>query len=275
MHIVDVDLARRLELTQAWRGVNYARALHKLKPEIKVKVEPVGGGFMIFAGKDSPLNRAVGLGFQGPVPPPILDEVESFYQHRVSPIRVDLCPLAGLSLIELLSQRTYTIDEFKNILFISLDEDIPEPPHDPDIVIRQADSGEADLWIRTTAQGFEESASPSPETLQILLPNFHSENSVCFFAIVGDEPVGGGGMYLYESAVELGGASTLPAFRRKGIQTALLVARLKEARRRGCRLAIVVTSPGSGSQRNIERVGFRLAYTKATVKRVLPSEEIQ
>jgi len=38
---------------------------------------------------------------------------------------------------------------------------------------------------------------------------------------------------------------------------------LAAAREQGCDLALTITSPGSDSQRNMERMGFRLAYTKA------------
>jgi hypothetical protein len=48
---------------------------------------------------------------------------------------------------------------------------------------------------------------------------------------------------------------------------ALLQARLAAARRAGCDLAVVGTSPGSDSQRNIERAGFTLAYTKVIMVR--------
>jgi hypothetical protein len=42
----------------------------------------------------------------------------------------------------------------------------------------------------------------------------------------------------------------------------LLAARLAEARQRGCEIAMMVTEPGSTSQRNAERRGFRVAYTR-------------
>jgi GNAT superfamily N-acetyltransferase len=63
------------------------------------------------------------------------------------------------------------------------------------------------------------------------------------------------------------GASTLPEFRNRGLQSALLQARLNLACEAGCDLAVIVTRPGSVSQRNAERAGFRLAYTKAILMR--------
>jgi ribosomal protein S18 acetylase RimI-like enzyme len=61
------------------------------------------------------------------------------------------------------------------------------------------------------------------------------------------------------------GAGTAVEFRRRGLQTALLHARLAAAAQAGCEYAVVVTQGGSASQRNCERIGFRVAYSKVTV----------
>jgi GNAT superfamily N-acetyltransferase len=50
--------------------------------------------------------------------------------------------------------------------------------------------------------------------------------------------------------------------RRRGLQAALLEARMRYAFERGCPLAMMVTEAGSQSQRNAERKGFRIAYTR-------------
>ena len=54
--------------------------------------------------------------------------------------------------------------------------------------------------------------------------------------------------------------------RNLGMQHALIAARLAAALAAGCDLAVVHTEPGSPSQRNVERLGFRLAYTKVTMR---------
>jgi predicted GNAT family acetyltransferase len=61
------------------------------------------------------------------------------------------------------------------------------------------------------------------------------------------------------------GAGTLADYRGRGLQTALLRARMQAAVEAGCDFAVVVTQGGTTSQRNAERLGFRVAYSKATV----------
>jgi hypothetical protein len=62
------------------------------------------------------------------------------------------------------------------------------------------------------------------------------------------------GLFDQVTAVELG--------RRQGAQLALLESRLRCAKEHGCDLAMMCALPGSASQRNAERQGFRIAYTR-------------
>ena len=66
-----------------------------------------------------------------------------------------------------------------------------------------------------------------------------------------------------EGIAQFTGAATAPAHRRRGIQTALLSARLADAAAAGCDIAVVSTQPGSKSQQNVQRRGFDLLYTRA------------
>jgi GNAT superfamily N-acetyltransferase len=62
----------------------------------------------------------------------------------------------------------------------------------------------------------------------------------------------------------------LPEFRRRGIQQALIAARLNYAAARGARLATIGSKPGAGTERNVRRMGFATAYTKPVMVRPGP-----
>jgi len=263
MLFVDLALARRLELAHAWRGVEYARAQGRLHPDVRIRVERVAGGYAIYAGDGSPLNRAIGLGLHGPVVKTDLQSIEQFYASCSAPPRLDLCPLADSSWLPMLRLGGYRLEKFHSVLVRALSEDVVPVPLPAEVRISQADPKEAALWTTTVAQGFGDQEIPAQETLDILAPNFHSANGTCFFAWMDGQPAGGGAIYIHEGVAEVGSTSTRPAFRRRGVQMALLQAQLVAAREQGCDLALTITSPGSDSQRNMERMGFRLAYTKA------------
>ena len=85
-----------------------------------------------------------------------------------------------------------------------------------------------------------------------------------FLARIDGRVVGGCcGRIIPEARIAaLYGTATLSAFRNRGVQSALIERRLHEAALAGCEYAVVSTQPATGSQRNMERRGFRLAYTK-------------
>ena len=78
---------------------------------------------------------------------------------------------------------------------------------------------------------------------------------------------GGGSLRISDGLAQLSGAATLPAHRRRGVQSALLRARLLDAANRGCDLAVVTTEPASKSQENVQRAGFTLLYPRAILVR--------
>ena len=265
MIFVDRAIANRFELTHAWRSICYAEAQCVLHPESGATSEPIAGGWAVYAGDSSPLNRAVGFGMAGPVTAADLDHWEQFYRSRGVAPRIDLCPLAHQSVLEALKTRTYYVDEYHMVLARPLDDAVDDAPLPIGVRIALAAPIDADLWIRTVAQGFDANSKPDPRTIGIAAPNFYASNAICYLAWVDGVPAGGGAMYIHEGVAEFGGASTRPEFRRHGIQAALLRARLRSAREQGCQYAIVLTNPGTDSQRNVERAGFRPAYTNVTL----------
>lgn len=257
------ELARRLETAHAHRGVEYARAQASLHPDWRVAVQDVSGGFAVYVSPDSPVNWVTGLGMRGPVSTADWEGAREFYKQRGTAVRVNLCPLADRSLLELLRQYDYHLQGFLNVLACALPDEVVSLPWASSVQVRRAQPAEAQVWTRTTTQGFEETETPPQESLDILAPNFCAANAVPFLALVNGLPAGGGSIFLHERIAELGGDSTRAAFRRRGVHTALLRARLAAAHELGCNLAMLLTEPGSESQRNAERVGFRVMYTNA------------
>jgi GNAT superfamily N-acetyltransferase len=261
----DRALARRLEAADAWFKAAYVEAQARLRPELGAAVEPVAGGYAAYAGPGSPLNRAVGLGMEEPTGAEALDAVEHFFHHRRALARIDVCPLADSSLVQGLSHRGYYLAEFKNVWARPLrgDGDFTSPV--AGVQVRAARPEEAALWIRTVSQGFAGRDTVTPEDQEIAAPNFYTSTATCFLAWVDGEAAGGGALATYQGLAAFFSASTRPAFRGRGVQTALLRARLAAAVAAGCDLALVHTTPGNASQRNVQRMGFCLAYTKLTL----------
>lgn len=267
MRFADLELARRLEEAEAVAGVRCAEAVARFHPECRAAVLKVGSGYAAFTGATSPITQAVGLGLRGPVTEAQIKRMEAFYRKRGAAVNIELCPLADAKLVQLLGRRGYHPIEFSNVLVrpVRRSERFPAPA--AGVRVRRMEPGEQELWARMVAQGFAEHMKVTEELLSILEAFCSRPGSKCFFGLVDGKIAGGGVAVIRKRLAVLGGASTLPGVRRRGVQTALQHARLKFAARQGCDLAMTITQPGSTSQRNAERRGFHVVYTRCKLIR--------
>ncbi len=259
----DINLARRLESLDAVGGVEYGRAHARLFPQSGATSIAVAGGHATYAGIESPSTQAFALGLFGEVTVTEINELEGFYRSRRAPVNIEVCPLADASLIELISTRGYKPIEFSNVLVraLPLDETKPDA-RQHDVRAREAAPDEEQVWAQTVAQGFVETTDIPMLMRNVILTAFHTSGTHCFVAEQHDVVIGGGSMSIRDGLAGLAGASTLPDYRNRGAQGALLDYRLRFAARHGCELAMITTLPGSASQRNAERHGFQVAYTR-------------
>ena len=266
MQFVDRALARRLEACEEMPQVYYAREFQKTRPAIGAAEEEICGGHMIFAGLGSPIGRATGLGLDRPFTAADVDRVEQFYRSRQAPSQVDLCPLHEATVFEMFKERGYGIAELNNVLYRRLDRREQFPAAPAACEIRRGLREEAEAQSAVVERAFFPDGAPEAFT-GLLTPLYQMEGAVAFLASVdGKMAACGAGLVIPEHRIfAVCGAGTLAEFRGRGLQTALLRVRLAAAAEAGCEYAVVVTQGGTISQRNCERLGFRVAYSKVTV----------
>ena len=263
--MLNLDLARRIELSEAQAAVDGAETMNRLRPGSGAAVERIAGGFAIYCGPNSPTTQAVGLGLDGHVSGEEFDRLEEFYRSRGEPVRVETCPLADHFFFEHFGKRGYRVTEFSNVMALALDSvngagSWPTPPSA--VTIEKIGEDQIDLWTLTVAQGFAENFPVIEEILDVMKMFGLSPNAELYLARLDGKVAGGGTLAIRNGVAGLFGASTLVAFRNRGVQTALLHARLARAVERGCDLAVSLAQPGSISQRNIVRQGFVTLYTR-------------
>ncbi len=244
-------LARRLEKAEADNALHLPAILE------------VGGGVAAFAGPSSPLTHALGLGMNGTVSSAELDRIERFYGEHESAIVIEVCPLADPSLFDLLGLRSYRITEFNNVLVRTIDP----APGEITATVRRVEASEEDRWCRTVSAGFFERDVFTDEELQMASLLFRAPGVTPWIALVDERPAAAGAMVVRDGLATFFGDSTIPAYRRMGLQTNLIRARIQYASELGCDLITASTLPGSGSQLNYERLGFRIVYTKSIFTR--------
>ncbi len=266
MQFVDKAFARRLESCEEVPQVMYARMFQKTSPDIGAAEEEICGGHMIFAGLGSPIGRVTGAGLDRPFTAEDLTRAEEFYRGHNAPSQVDLCPLHEPSIFEMFKERGYAIVELNNVLYRKLDATEVFPPTPPGCEIRRTPPEEAETSGAIVENAFFPDGAPEAYR-GLVAPFYQIGSALAFVASVDGELVAcGTGLVIPEHRVfALCGAGTLAAFRGRGLQTALLRARMAAAAAAGCEYAVVVTNGGTTSQRNAERLGFRVAYSKVTV----------
>jgi GNAT superfamily N-acetyltransferase len=268
--LLSLELARELEMAEAEAAIACAEGMRAASPNGEGAVVAVCGGFAIYCGTNSPITQAVGLGLNGPVSKEEFDRLEEFYFSRNEPVRVETCPLADGSLIELYRERGYHVSEFSNVIVRPVDK-TGRAAVAPGIEIARVADGEIDLWTLTVAQGFAEHFPVTQELLDVMRLFASGKNTECYLARIEGKVAGGATLAARGRIAGLFGASTLPAYRKRGVQTALLETRMARAAELGCELAMSLAQPGSASQRNITRLGFRTLYTRVKFERAVDS----
>ena len=274
--LLDLALAREIELAEAAAAVAGAEVMKSMQPEADCAVEAIAGGYAVFCGPGSPVTQAVGLGLTDEVTGQEFAQLEHFYFSRGEPVRVETCPLADPSLIELYKERGYFVSEFTNVMLRPVgacEQQLKAGMSNTNgVQVRTVAREEVDLWTLTVAQGFSEHFPVTQEILRVMKMFALGKNTECLLATVDGRVAGGATLAIRGRIAGFFGASTLPDFRNRGVQSALLQARLELAAAARCELAVSLARPGSQSERNITRQGFRCLYTRTKFERNVPKE---
>lgn len=247
-----LELARLEELRQAEMTALIADASARF-----------ADGSMSFASAGSWCNQACAVGLHGPVAEEDLDGFVEFYRQRGVEPRIEVCSMADVSLISGLARRGFRLVEFDHVYVCDLnDADIgserPAPLTFETVDVEDEESFETLM----SAALFDLPRSPVQD--EVTKRVFDGPGTLALLARWEGAPAGGGFVQVMDSGlVLLFAAGVLEEYRRRGIQKALMVERLKLALERGGRFAVTHCAPGVATERNATRLGFRPAYTKA------------
>jgi GNAT superfamily N-acetyltransferase len=221
------------------------------------------GGALCTAFAETPssamFNRALGLGLDEPTTPASLDSIEAFFGERGLAYGVTLTPESEPPelpawLEERGFRRGYAWTKFERA-------PEPAPTVESDLRVVEIEDGAVFADVFSQAYGTPDVTRPLLERLPTL-DGWH-----CFVAFADEEPAATGAIFVTGAVGWLGAAGTLPAFRRRGAQKALLAARIEAGRRAGCTALVTETgepvdgAPGA-SYRNLVRAGFEPRYVR-------------
>jgi len=270
-----IELGRRIEGAEVRMMTAIAERARVTGPADAVVLEALGGGVATFVRPHAPMNKLIGVGFDGPLDADRLAAVERAFAVRQAPLQVELATLASCAAAQQFAARDYRLQAFENVLGCA-PAAFAAPPSALRVAV--ADDAGRDAWIDHMADSFlagDGTGAGSPdafartEVVAAMQEMLSVPGMRRYVVHIDGAWAGGASMRLDAAGVaQLCGAATVPAFRRRGVQSALLGARLRDAAAAGCDVAVITTQPGSKSQHNAHRQGFALLYARAIL--VLP-----
>lgn len=273
MLFADRPLAQRMEAAEGYACAQFACARKRLFPECDSATMKCAGADVVFDGIDAPTTQTFGLGIFEPPTSCDLDRIEHFFMDRGATPMHEVSPFAGAATLDMLCARGYRPFEISNVLYRTIEVPVSTTPHN--IRVRVVEPDETEIWSDINARGWTHEHPEYEEFLRqagaLLVAREHSP---CFLAELDGTPAAAGALCLHEGIALFAGAATVPEHRRRGLQGALLADRMRYAAAQDCHIAMMVAEAGSNSQRNAERQGFRVAYTRLKWKLVCPTQVV-
>jgi GNAT superfamily N-acetyltransferase len=258
-----IDLARLVERKQAVAA-----------SELALESRPLAEGWLAFGGRGSYVNKACGFGLERPLTEAELDELVTFFTTRGVEPRVELSPFVPPSLLDGLAQRGFVLQRFGNVMARKLPENgnpralLPLGWPEGVTIVRVDPQDDAAVreYVEVSESGFLQDGEPLPnEFLELGIKAVRRSVQDAFVARLGREVIGAGGCESSGGVTALFGTSVKPAWRGRGVQQALIAARLERGRERGSKLAVIISGPGIPTERNAARLGFEMAYSRVTL----------
>ena len=237
----------------------YAQAMveahRKLYPYSKAEYSLRCGGVLMFVSPHSPLTQTLSFGVSQPVSAKDLEFAREFFASRGAEFRFRLTPFTHPTLFDAISNLQLTFEGTGVQVFRTLTHG---PKAEPSAIETRPIEKQGD-WLKLFSSAFYGGAC-NPEVEELGLTIFHSNRTHILGAWVDGTLAGGATVSFHNQLASLNAACTLPEFRGRGIQKALIKTRLAMALENHCSMAMSSVTPASISLHNYLREGFEIAY---------------
>ncbi|MFT3695347.1 MAG: hypothetical protein QM831_19595 [Kofleriaceae bacterium] len=233
-------------------------AIFELLGAAAMKVQPgsfgakVGSGYALFAGEGSPLTQVYGFAHRATDE---AEKVNAFFAPRCQTWEVCVTPFTDPQTLRVLLDRGYRPGPFEGEL-----AQYVGAVAEPELHVEEVD-GLDPTYLATTMAAWDDGNHGKIDPLLYILAAAPVRK---YLAFVDGKPAGTSILWDHELGCVLASGATAPAFRNRGVQTAMIRRRLRDAGEG--RLALVGAMPGTQSYRNIMRTGFIPLYSTLNLK---------
>lgn len=258
----DIDLLR----TWADDAVALAHALMTLAPVWGTEVHPIADGMLVLSGAGLYVNRVLAAGIDRPL---TADEIAVVVERStaigVTP-SVEVTPSTHPGTRDALTASGFVRrpDADVTALTIAPGATIAAPD---DVVVRPLRGTDLQRWMETSSRGWghtTEAARRASDAFTAAAFVVDQDGMVLARDRADQRLLGAATVTVNGSIATLGGMSTVPEERGRGVQAAMLRHRLAFAVERGCTLAAATAVTGGASERNLVRHGFERRFVIET-----------
>lgn len=265
--VADRALAVRIERHWAHDEVVFSRALDDSWGAVTFSL---ADGEVVLDGPGLFVNRALGLGIDTEVGDDELDELEARSMALGVPAQVEVTALTSPGLVELLRARDYVEVQRTVVMAMELSGAGTFRAPADGVVVEAVDDASLSVWMDTAAAAWGHATAERRSASDAFARAAHIVDRPGLLlarSITDRRPLGCATLKAREGLATLGGMSTLPKERRRGVQAALVHHRLDLAAELGCDLAATSAAEGSPSARNLQRLGFFRSHIKVGFER--------
>lgn len=260
------EIATIIEMVEAQAQADGIRAAPATWVEmVGAHVKQLGGAILHMMPRlpfGTGWNFVIGLGMSEPATPAMIDAIlAAFRDHGAASIAVQLSPAAQPAELPVWLQARGFIREGGATKFYR--HTMPPPTTPTDLQVIAIDQSQAESFTATACAAFGLPVMMAPW----MASTIGRAGWRHYLALDGATPAATAALFVQGEAGWLGFASTLPAYRRRGAQSALLAQRIRDANALGCAWVTTETDPDlperpNPSYRNILRHGFQVAYQR-------------
>jgi GNAT superfamily N-acetyltransferase len=225
-------------------------------PELHPAMLELAGGIAAYAGVNSPISEAMGIGLSERAGRAEAEALTSFYRTRGAQPRVRVTPHADLDFVAALIALGYVPLEYENPLIAELTAIASGRD------TRVHEMVDAREWSAATGSAFMDGKPCDESNMIVGLMVATPPQTTALEIRIDGTIVATGCMDVLGEIAGFFGAATAPAYRGQGLQSALIADRAARAIERGARVGRVTTRPGTPSEQNFRRIGFAPLYTR-------------
>jgi len=264
--LVTRSLVDRLEASTAKAGELLVCAMAAGSPDSTAEAMPFGRGALLSMGPGRYVNRAVGVTIDD-IGAAEAERLEAWFRQRELPPMVEVSAWASSTTVTTLAQRHYVPAWFRAMFVMPCRTDALRNVEGVSVVPVRSDD-EAATWREVLAAGFDVT-DPSARAVsdEMARADQGVTSGQQFLALIDGRAAGCGSVVMADGVAWLGAGATLPEFRSRGVQAAMVRHRVAYAESASCDLAAATAVPDGASARNLSRLGFALVQHQLVLER--------